>query len=89
MAAQIMTAEDFEVFKTELLDEIQKMIDVKMGNVRRWLKSNDVIRMLKISEGTLQNLRLNGTIPYTKIGGVIFYDLEELNKVMMNHKQND
>jgi Helix-turn-helix domain len=87
MAAQIITPEDFEEFKDELLIEIQKIIDLKLGNVRRWLKSDEVQKMLKISPGTLQTFRLNGTIPYTKIGGTIFYDVEDINRVLTESKE--
>jgi hypothetical protein len=39
------------------------------GQSKQWLKSVDVRKMLNISPGTLQNLRINGTLRYTKIGG--------------------
>ena len=87
MAAQIATTEDFEEFKKELLGEINQLFDLKLGNVRRWLKSDEVQRMLKLSPGTLQSLRLNGTIPYTKVGGTIFYDLEDINRILTESKQ--
>ncbi|MEK6510021.1 DNA-binding protein, partial [Myroides sp. C4067] len=35
--------------------------------------------------GTLQNMRLKGTIPYKKIGGLIFYRYEDIVE-MMNTK---
>ena len=44
------------------------------------------MELLKVSPGTLQNLRINGTLPYTKIGGIIFYDAEEIEKVMKNNR---
>lgn len=87
MAAQIVTTEDFEEFKKELLGEINQLFDLKLGNVRRWLKSDELQRMLKVSPGTLQTLRLNGTIPFTKIGGTIFYDLEDINRILTESKQ--
>ena len=87
MAAQIVTTEDFEEFKKELLGEINQLFDLKLGNVRRWLKSDEVQRMLKVSPGTLQTLRLNGTIPFTKIGGTIFYDLEDINRILTESNQ--
>lgn len=87
MAAQIATTEDFEEFKKELLGEINQLFDLKLGNVRRWLKSDEVQRMLKLSPGTLQTLRLNGTIPYTKVGGTIFYDLDDINRILTESKQ--
>ena len=48
--------------------------------------------LLQVSPGTLQNLRINGTLPYTKVGGIIYYDAEEIQDVMnsnrVQHKQN-
>lgn len=87
MPAQIITLDDFEGFKQELLSEIEKLIDRKVGNANRWLKSDEVQRLLKISPGTLQTLRLNGTIPYSKIGGTIFYDLQDINRILDQSKQ--
>jgi len=46
--------------------------------------------LLQISPGTLQNLRINGTLPYTKVGGIIYYDVEEIQNVMdANRVQHD
>jgi hypothetical protein len=42
--------------------------------------------MLSISPGTLQNLRINGMLPFTKIGGVIFYEYEDVKKMLEDHK---
>jgi hypothetical protein len=44
--------------------------------------------MLGISPGTLQTLRLNGTIPFTKIGGVLFYDEEDINRLFESNMRN-
>jgi hypothetical protein len=44
--------------------------------------------MLGISPGTLQNLRVNGTLPYAKVGGVIYYAYEDILKVMEENKRN-
>jgi len=95
MAATIITTEDLQVFKTELLSEIKELlapVDPKNQKpeqpVPKWLKSHQVQRMLGISPGTLQNLRINGTIPYSKIGGVIFYSLEDINAIMQFNKRN-
>jgi len=46
-----------------------------------------VKKLLGISPGTLQNLRINGTLPFTKIGGVILYDYEDIQKMLSNHKR--
>lgn len=53
---------------------------------KKWLKSPDVRKLLNISAGTLQNLRVNKTIPFTKIGGVIFYDSDDIQKMLQSRK---
>jgi hypothetical protein len=32
--------------------------------------------MFNISAGTLQNMRINGTLPYSKVGTTILYDYD-------------
>ena len=45
--------------------------------------------MLGISPGTLQNLRTNGTLPFTKIGSLIYYPYEDVIKVLEMNLQNN
>ena len=85
MNVDLITREDLERFKKELLDEIRRYQQYprKQGQeVRVWLKSYEVRKLLGISAGTLQNLRVNGTLPFTKIGGLIYYRYEEIQKLM-------
>ncbi len=55
---------------------------------KKWMKSHEVRRMLKISPGTLQTLKSSGTIPYTKIGGVHFYDYDDIQNLLQSGKVN-
>jgi hypothetical protein len=83
MPATIITSDDLREFKMELLDDIKILLSKQTpGNLKKYLKSSEVIDLLKVSPGTLQNLRINGTLPYTKIGGIIFYDAEEIQSIM-------
>jgi hypothetical protein len=89
MAANIVTLEDLQSFKQELIEEMKNILSQRHTTpVRRWLKSHEVRRLLTISPGTLQNLRVNGSLPFTKIGGVIYYDYEDIHKMLLEHKQN-
>ncbi|WP_423212698.1 helix-turn-helix domain-containing protein [Myroides odoratimimus] len=54
----------------------------KDQEIKQWIKSYEVRKLLGISPGTLQNMRLNGTIPFKKIGGLIFYRYEDIIKMM-------
>lgn len=83
MPTSIITTDDLQEFKMELLDEIKELlIKQESGTLKRFLKSPEIIELLQISPGTLQNLRINGTLPYTKVGGIIYYDAEEIQKMM-------
>ncbi|HEV8513441.1 MAG TPA: helix-turn-helix domain-containing protein [Cyclobacteriaceae bacterium] len=87
MAAMFVTPEDLQIFKKALLEDFRKLLNEKQGSpVRKWLKSHEVRRILTISPGTLQNLRVNGTLPFTKLGGVLYYDPEDIQKMLEQHK---
>lgn len=90
MPSEIITTDDLREFKTELLTEFKKMLKEHQGQPsKKWLKSYEVRKMLGISPGTLQNMRINGTIPFTKMGGILFYDSAEIQKILESNKQKD
>ncbi|WP_282085295.1 helix-turn-helix domain-containing protein [Aquimarina algiphila] len=87
MGATIITTEDLMEFKLELLEDIKQLIQNQNGQpTKKWLKSPEVRELLGISPGTLQNLRINGTLPYTKIGGVLYYDYQEIMQVLEQNR---
>jgi hypothetical protein len=86
-AIELITKEDLIQFKSELLTEIKVLIQPGQGQSKQWLKSNEVRKLLNISPGTLQNLRINGTLRYTKIGGIMYYKLEDIHKVLEGGQQ--
>ena len=87
MPTSIITTDDLREFKMELLDDIKTLLEKQSkGTLKRYLKSSEVMDHLQVSPGTLQNLRINGTLPYTKVGGIIYYDAEEIQKVMDSNR---
>ncbi len=87
MGATIVTTEDLVEFKLELLEDIKQLLQNQNGQpAKKWLKSPEVRELLSISPGTLQNLRINGTLPYTKIGGVLYYDYQEIMQVLEQNR---
>uniref|UniRef100_UPI0040493444 helix-turn-helix domain-containing protein n=1 Tax=Gelidibacter sp. TaxID=2018083 RepID=UPI0040493444 len=87
MATEILTTDDLYEFKTQLFEELKKLLEHKPQTDRKkYLKSSEVMEMLQVSPGTLQNLRINGTLPYSKIGGIIFYDADEINRIMKDNR---
>jgi hypothetical protein len=87
MSAQIITPDDLREFKIELLDEIRNIVsEQKSATTKKWLKSVEVRKLLNISPGTLQTLRINGTLPFTKIGGTNYYNLTDIEKLLSKNK---
>ena len=85
MQIEIITKEDLKQFKAELVQELKEVLsgDVKL-NGKEWLKSNEVRKLLGISPGTLQNLRINGTLTYSKVGGMMYYRYRDIIKLLEN-----
>ncbi|MGE7775983.1 helix-turn-helix domain-containing protein [Chitinophaga sp. NPDC101104] len=90
MAAEIITKEDLQLFKSELIHELRELIALPSSKAqgKKWIKSYEVREMLGISPGTLQHMRTNGTIPYTKMGGLVLYDIEDVVKLMEDAKKS-
>jgi hypothetical protein len=85
-ANQLTTVKDLIDFKKDLIAEIRILISTHTSQpVKRWLKSFEVKELLHISTGTLHNLRTKGTLPFTKIGGVVFYDMTAVEKILESH----
>ena len=88
-AHQLITMDDLTQFKKQLLEELIALIKAQTGIIpKKWMKSHEVRRLLKISPGTLQTLKSTGVIPYTKVGGVHFYDQEDIQKLLEGGKLN-
>ncbi|WP_310560426.1 helix-turn-helix domain-containing protein [Flavobacterium sp.] len=86
MAIEVITREDLNEFRSLLLSDLNAMFNSKQPQPKQWLKSNEVRKLLNISSGTLQNLRVNGTITYTKIGGILYYSNSDLQKLLESNK---
>ena len=89
MATEIITKEDLNEFRELLLNDFKAICQSKpIAENTKWLKSYQVKNMLKISPGTLQNLRVNGTISYTKIGGILYYKYEDIQRLLEGDRKN-
>ena len=83
MPANIVTTEDLFEFKEELLEELKKLFNSRNNlKNKKWLKSKEVRAQLSISPGTLQQLRISGQLPYSKIGGILFYQSKDIQALI-------
>lgn len=81
-AIEVITKDDLNEFKKQLIGEIRTLIKPEDGAAKKWLKSNEVRKLLNISPGTLQNLRINGTLRFTKVGSMLYYKLDDINTLL-------
>jgi len=90
MEIDIVTKEDLRRMKKEMMEEIREILteNIKKENDRQWLRSAEVRKMLGISPGTLQNLRINRTLPYKKIGGSIYYRWQDIERMTEGGNDN-
>ena len=87
MAANIIATEDLMDFKSDLLANIKEIVSMQSRmKIKKWIKYKEVRELLSVSAGTIQNLRINGTLPYSKTGGVVYYDYSEIIKFFEVHK---
>lgn len=82
MQIEILTKEDLNRFKTELIQEIKHAIKTEDLQPKQWLRSSEVRKLLKLSSGTLQNLRIKGILPHEKIGGIFFYSHSDIIQLL-------
>ena len=84
MAVEIITKDDLQEFKRELIDEI-KLLIVGLNHPKEkieWLRSGQARKLLQVSPGTLQNLRIQGKLRFTKVGHLIYYSRLDIELLM-------
>ena len=50
-----------------------------------WIDNQDVMNLFHISPRTLQTLRSNGTLPYSRINGKIYYRRHDIKKILADN----
>lgn len=81
MPVELLTTGDLHIFKVQLLDEIKKLLQPELHS-KKLLKTAEVCALMRISPGTLQNLRKNEVLKYSKVGGTLYYHYEDIQKLM-------
>ncbi len=79
----MVTKDDFDRFKYELLAELNKILTEKKTNeTREYLKTWEVMKAFNISKGTLQLMRSKGELPFTRIGKCIYFKYDDIKKIL-------
>ncbi|REH01002.1 MerR family transcriptional regulator [Flavobacterium aquicola] len=82
---EIITKEDLRQFGLLLLDSMRSIIKESHGKAEtaegEWLKSKAVRKLLDISAGTIQNLRMTQKVRFKKVLGSYYYNREDILKL--------
>jgi predicted site-specific integrase-resolvase len=71
--------------KKDLLKLRKVLYDQKQSEIT-FLKSREVKRILRISSSTLQVMRNNGQIPFTRLRGQLRYDFKDVKELLLADK---
>jgi hypothetical protein len=83
MTAEIVTREDLQLFRIQLLGDLKELLKSQPANVeKKWLKGREVKQLLNISSNTLQGLRVSGKIRFSRVGSILYYRYEDLQKLL-------
>ena len=87
----MVTKEDLRQFGLELLGNIGNLItQTKEGNSdvteQEWIKSKQVRKLMNMSPGSVQNLRVTEKVRYKKIVGSYYYNKADLLKLFTDEK---
>lgn len=53
--------------------------------LEEWLDNQDVMQLLHICPRTLQTLRSNGTLPFSRIGNKLFYRRADIQQILKDN----
>lgn len=83
MSVEIITKEDLIAFRHQLLEDIKRLVQPQQMH-KEVLRSKEVRKILKISPGTLQNYRINGTLHPTRMPNskIWYYSADEINGLL-------
>lgn len=83
MMSEYVTKDDLRQFGLVMMDDFRKIIEESKKEQQNepaldWLKSRVVRKLLDISAGSLQNLRVTGKIRFKKVLGSYYYSKADI-----------
>lgn len=62
-----------------------KTLSEQKTSITDWIDSQDLMQILHISKRTLQTLRTNGTIPFSRINNKIYYKIIDIQQILQDN----
>jgi hypothetical protein len=64
----------------QIEEKLQKL--PKINNPSNYYRNNDLKQLFGLSNNTIIKYRENGTLPFTRLGDVYLYEVDEINKIL-------
>jgi hypothetical protein len=86
MMSDTVTKDDLRQFGLLLINDIRNILEKAEANEKdtidpEWLKSRVVRKLMDMSPGSLQNLRVTGKVRFKKVLGSYYYNKTDLIKL--------
>lgn len=78
---ELLTKDDLSKIKFEIIQEVKKIITPVSLENPEFLRTSQVKELLGCSESKIETLRKNGTLPFQKVGGSIYYKYSDVKKL--------
>lgn len=79
---EIVTKEMFEQFAKQMKEEFKGLKDSLIkAKLPKYLKNKDVMEIVGCSYGTLEKLRNSNTLPYKRVLGTYYYEVNEVERI--------
>lgn len=76
-----------QAIREELVEDLRRLLAERAPKPQKqWLNNKSVRDLLGISAGTLQSMRDNGILPFSRIGRHFYYDSAEIEAVIERRK---
>ncbi|MEZ2334778.1 helix-turn-helix domain-containing protein [Mucilaginibacter sp. RCC_168] len=83
MSQEVITKDDLEKLRRALIEDIKILIRSSEKDNDEWLRCADVRKLLKVSTGTIQNLRISGKLKSNKVGGIHLYRRSDVENMIL------
>lgn len=81
----IVTIADLNRIKDDIVSTLLNKLQPSF-QTKKWLKSSEVGEILKVSAATLQTLRNNKSLPFTKLGKTFYYDYQDIVRILEENR---
>lgn len=81
---EILTKQTFDEFSSDLRNQINELKAVVLEKSRKKIiKNKELKEYLGCSYSTIEKMRQTNLIPYKRIMGNYYYNLDEINKIFL------